>query len=142
MKIRALLGMLALCVVGADVATCAITDVRVTGVTSTQAVIACTAPNLSACTVEVYDGSGYRFAGLRVTAATNAPPIGITTDAQHTLATGDKVYITGVGGNTAATEQRPRVFHVESQPRPTLRHHSGDRPLRDPPRRRPLCGGS
>jgi uncharacterized lipoprotein NlpE involved in copper resistance len=39
---------------------------------------------------------------MKVTAATNASPIAITTDAQHTLASTDKVYISGVGGNTAA----------------------------------------
>lgn len=79
----------------------AITNVRET-VTSTQAVIAYTAPDLSACTVEVYDGSGYRFAGLKVVGATNTSPIAVTTSSQHTLETGDKVYLSGVGGNTAS----------------------------------------
>lgn len=39
---------------------------------------------------------------LTVTGATNASPIVITTSTVHGLRTGDKVYITGVGGNTAA----------------------------------------
>jgi hypothetical protein len=72
----------------------------VTGATSTQAVTGYTAPKLSARTVEVYDGSGYRFAALKVTAATNASPMAITTEAQHTLVSGDKVYVNEVGGNT------------------------------------------
>lgn len=40
--------------------------------------------------------------GLVVTAATNASPIQITTSTNHGLSTGDKVYISKVGGNTAA----------------------------------------
>jgi hypothetical protein len=95
-----LLGTLALWIAGADVATGAMRSVRVTGATSTQVVTGYTAPNLSARTVEVYDGSGYRFAALKVTAATNASPMAITTDAQHTLVSGDKVYVNEVGGNT------------------------------------------
>ncbi len=39
--------------------------------------------------------------GLAVTAATNATPIQITT-AAHGLTTGDRVLVSGVGGNTAA----------------------------------------
>lgn len=39
---------------------------------------------------------------LNVSAATNASPIEITTSASHGLSTGNTVYITGVGGNTAA----------------------------------------
>jgi hypothetical protein len=76
-------------------------NVRVTGVTSTQAVVGYTASDTSACTVEVCGGSGYRLAGMKVTAARNASPIAITTDVQHTLASTDKVSISGVGGNTA-----------------------------------------
>lgn len=37
-----------------------------------------------------------------VTGATNANPIVITTSAAHNLSTGNRVTITGVGGNTAA----------------------------------------
>lgn len=39
---------------------------------------------------------------LQVSAATNASPIQITTSASHGLTTGDRVLITGVGGNDAA----------------------------------------
>ena len=40
--------------------------------------------------------------GLAITAATNASPIAVTTAVAHGLATGDRVRITGVEGNTAA----------------------------------------
>lgn len=61
-------------------------------------------------TVRVYGDSGFLLAGtvsqtvttFTVTNATNASPIVITTAAAHNLASGMRVTISGVGGNTAA----------------------------------------
>ena len=50
--------------------------------------------------IEEYDVAG--ALSPKITAATNATPIQITTDANHRLATGNKVRIQNVGGNTAA----------------------------------------
>jgi len=79
-----------------------ITNVRVTGTIPTQALLSYTAPDASACALEVYDMTGMKGGGLSVTAATSATPIEITTQYDHYLTTGDRVYISGVGGNTNA----------------------------------------
>ncbi|MGE5488333.1 MAG: ubiquitin-activating E1 FCCH domain-containing protein [bacterium] len=73
----------------------AITNVSVQP-THRQAVISYTAPTAAACTVEVYASD------LRVTAAMNTSPVRVTVHRPHSLETGDKVYISGVLGNTAA----------------------------------------
>ncbi len=97
----------------------AIENVRVSGATATQALLAYTAPDGAACSVEVYDSSGLKAGGLAVTGATNTSPIGITTGYDHYLTTGDKVYITGVAGNTnangyaAVTVTGPRTFTLD-----------------------------
>jgi len=64
--------------------------------THRQAVISYTAPDAAACSVEVYSSD------LRVTAAANTNPIAVTVHRPHSLETGDRVYISGVSGNTNA----------------------------------------
>ncbi len=99
----------------------AVDNVRVSGATATQAVLTYTAPAGAACAVEVYDSTGMKGGGLPVTGATNSSPIQITTGYDHYLTTGDKVYISGAGGNTDAngyssiTVTGPRTFTLDGK---------------------------
>jgi hypothetical protein len=96
-------------------------NIRMTGATSTQAILAYTAPTAAACAVEVYDSTGMKASGLAVTGASNTSPIKITTVYDHYLTTGDKVYISGVGGNTNAngystvTVTGPKTFTLDGK---------------------------
>jgi len=99
----------------------AVDNVRITGATATQAVLAYTAPTGEACAVEVYDTTGMKGGGLAVTGASNTSPIEVTSGYDHYLSTGDKVHISGVGGNTNAngyavvTVTGPKTFLLDGK---------------------------
>jgi hypothetical protein len=99
----------------------AVENVRIAGATATQALLRYTAPTGSACAVEVYDSTGMKGAGLAVAGATYGAPIQVTTGYDHYLTTGDKVYISGAGGNTNAngystvTVTGPRTFTLDGK---------------------------
>ncbi len=96
-------------------------NIRMVGATATQAVLAYTAPTAAACSVEVYDSTGMKASGLAVAGASNTSPIEITTGYDHYLSTGDRVYISGAGGNTNAngysvvTVTGPKKFTLDGK---------------------------